>query len=312
MVQELTSASNNQLYTFRNGLLYHHDRLFVPDTQNWRTSLVTEFHSTPTSGHSGVQPIVARLSASFQWPGLYTDVKNFVKHCTSCQHNKYQTQKKMGLLQPLPVPSQVWEDLSMDFITHLPSSFGHTVIWVICDRLTKFVHFIALPPKFTAEDLGNRFSVEICRLHGIPKSIISDRDPLFLSKFWKELFKAQGTLLKYSTAYHPETNGQTEVVNRTLESYLRCFVSDYPWRWFKFLHLAEFWHNTSFHSAIQMPPFQALYGRKPPTIPDYVTGSTTISNLEESLQQRQQILQLLKENLQKSRKQMEQQANKKR
>jgi hypothetical protein len=134
----------------------------------------------------------------------------------------------MGLLQPLPVPAQVWEELSMDFITHLPNSFGHTVIWVVCDRLTKFVHFIALPTHFTAEDLAHCFSIEVCRLQGIPKTIISDCDPLFLSKFWKELFKTQGTTLKYNTAYHPETDGQIEVVNRTLKSYLRCFVSKQP------------------------------------------------------------------------------------
>lgn len=171
----------------------------------------------------------------------------------------------------------------MDFITHLPNSFGHTVIWVICDRLTKFVHFIALPTKFTAEDLATRFSVEICRLHGMPKTIVSDRDPLFLSTFWKELFRVQGTTLKYSTAYHPETDGQTEVVNRTLETYLRCFVSDNPRRWYKFLHLAEFWHNTTVHSSIQMPPFKALYGRNPPTVTDYVPGTTTVPTLNDSL-----------------------------
>ncbi|XP_058733354.1 uncharacterized protein LOC131604963 [Vicia villosa] len=99
----------------------------------------------------------------------------------------------------------------MDFITHLPNSFGHTVIWVICDRLTKFFHFLALPTNFTAKDLASRFSVEIYRLHGNPKSIVSDRDPLFLSSFWKEFFKKQGTTLKYNTSYHPETDGQTEM-----------------------------------------------------------------------------------------------------
>ena len=159
--------------------------------------LLIEFHSTPLSGHFEVQPIVSRLAASFHWSGLYKETKNFIKHCTVCQQNKYQTQKKMGLLQALSIPSQVWEEITRYLITHLPNSFGHTVIWVICDRLTKFVHFIALPTKFTAEDLAHCFSVEICRLHGVPKSIVSNQDPLFLSHFWKELFKFQGTQLKY-------------------------------------------------------------------------------------------------------------------
>lgn len=308
----LATNTESQLYKFTKGLLYYKDRLFVPKFKDWRLKLLTEYHSTPLAGHSGVQPTVSRLAASFNWPGLYTDVKEFVRLCVTCQQNKYQTQKKMGLLQPLPTPSQVWEELSMDFITHLPNSFGHTAIWVICDRLTKYVHFIALPTKFTASDLAHRFSVEICRLHGIPKSIVSDRDPLFLSNFWKALFKAQGTQLKYSTAYHPESDGQTEVVNRTLESYLRCFVSEQPRHWYKFLHLAEFWHNSTVHSAIKMAPFEALYGRQPPTIPDYVPGNTTITTLDESLKNRQEILNRLKANLHSARKSMEKQANKKR
>lgn len=163
--------------------------------------------------------------------------------------------------------------------TYLPNSFGHTTIWVICDRLTKYVHFLALPSKYTAPDLARRFSVEISKLHGIPKSIVSDRDPLFLSSFWKELFRVQGTTLRYSTAYHPETDGQSEVVNRCLEAYLRCFTSDIPRLWYKYLHLAEFWHNTSYHSSIKMTPFQALYGRTPPGIPDYLPRSTEIGSL---------------------------------
>jgi hypothetical protein len=200
--------------------------------------------------------------------------------------------------------------LSMDFITHLPGSFGHTVIWVICDRLSKYVHFLGLPTHFTAQDLATRFSAEIFRLHGIPKTIVSDRDPLFLSKFWKDLFCLQGTTLKYSTAYHPETDGQTEVVNRTLETYLRCFASDHPKTWFKFLHLAEYWHNTTVHSAIKMTPFEALYGRTPPSIPDYVHNTTTIPDLQAALEHRQLVLATLKENLVKSRWKMEAQANK--
>jgi hypothetical protein len=200
----------------------------------------------------------------------------------------------------------------MDFITHLPNSFGHTVVWVICDRLTKYVHFIGLPTRFTAKDIATRFSTEICRLHGLPKSIISDRDPLFLSNFWKELFRVQGTTLKYSSAYHPETDGQTKVVNRSLETYLRCFASEHPRKWYKFLHLAEYWHNSTFHSAIKMSPFEALYGRKPPTVLDYVHGSSINSDLEQTLAERQKIINTLKENLKRSRHKMEAQANKKR
>ncbi|CAI8607601.1 unnamed protein product [Vicia faba] len=128
----------------------------------------------------------------------------------------------------------------MDFITHLPKSFGHTVIWVTCDRLTKFVHFIALPTKFSAKALESRFSVEVFYLHGLPKFIIPDRDPLFLNNFWHDFFKQQGTTLKYNTSYHPEIDCQIEVVNWSLETYLLCLVGDHTCHWFKVLHLAEY------------------------------------------------------------------------
>ncbi|CAI8593090.1 unnamed protein product [Vicia faba] len=128
----------------------------------------------------------------------------------------------------------------MDFITHLPNSFEHIVIWVICDLLTKFVHFIALPTKFCAKALTSLFPVEVFCFHGLPKSIVSDRDPLFLRNFWHKFFKKQGTTLKYNTAYHPEIDGQTEVVNRSLEIYLCCLVGDHPHNWYKVLHLAEY------------------------------------------------------------------------
>ena len=118
--------------------------------------------------------------------------------------------------------------------------------------------------------------VEIFRLHGTPKSIITDRDPIFLSKFWKEFFRLQGTKLKFSTAYHPESDGQTEVTNRSLEAYLRCFASNNPRTWFKFLHLAEYWFNSSFHSAIAMSPFRALYGRQPPNLFTFVEDATDL------------------------------------
>lgn len=153
-------------------------------------------------------------------------------------------------MQPLPIPDQVWEDISMDFITHLPPSQGKTIIWVIVDRLIKYAHFLPLPTSYRTQNLASLFSAKIYRLHGVSKSIVSDKDPLFLSQFWKAFFNEQKTTLSYSSAYHPQSDGQTEVLNRCLEAYLRCFVSDDPQRRCQFLHLAEFWYNTSFHSSI--------------------------------------------------------------
>ncbi|XP_058753077.1 uncharacterized protein LOC131626262 [Vicia villosa] len=312
LMQLAIAEKKNPAFKVNQGLLYYNNRIFIPEIDDLRLQLMKEYHQTPTAGHSGVKATLARLRASFCWPGVYLNVKEMVKNCSTCQHNKYDTQKKKGLLQPLPIPKQVWEEITMDFITNLPSSCGHTTIWVICDRLTKYVHFLPLPTHFSAKDLANRFTVEVFRLHGSPKTIVSDRDPLFLSKFWKEFFRNHGTTLQYSTSYHPETDGQTEVVNRSLETYLRCFVGDHPRTWHKFLHLAEYWFNTSVHSAINMTPFKALYGRDPPGIMDYVQSSVSDSTLDEALHQQQQILTQLKDHLRKSRATMEKQANKKR
>jgi len=123
----------------------------------WRQHILKEMHESSTIGHSGFKPTLAWVDASFYWPGWTCDTRNFVQQCSTCQRNKYLPHNPQGWIQPLPIPAQVWEDLSMDFITHLPSSVGHTVIWVVCDRLTKYAHLVALPTNFTAPTLACRF-----------------------------------------------------------------------------------------------------------------------------------------------------------
>nr|GFB09589.1 Ty3/gypsy retrotransposon protein [Tanacetum cinerariifolium] len=305
----LTQPATLPGYTFNDGLLYFH-RLFIPQLPLFRQQLLHEFHSSPIGGHSGIAATIRRLNGSFFWPNLKQDVTKFITECTTCQQTKYSTHKPYGLLQALPVPNQVWEEISMDFITSLPPSNGKTAIWVIVDRLSKFAHFIALPPHHTAASLATIFLHDIYRLHGLPKSIISDRDPIFLSRFWKELFNKIGTKLLHSSAYHPQTDGKTEVVNRCLESYLRCFACDEPTSWSKYLYLAEFWYNTSYHSAIEMAPFQALYGHPPPSIPHYTLGSSQVASIDSTLMEHQRLISLLKETLKRTRQRMTEQANK--
>lgn len=190
-------------FGYRYALLYFGDHIFVPKDSGLISGLLAKFHSTPLGGHSGIKATLSRLSASFYWPNMFVDVKNFVNKCATCQYNKYSTQGPYDLLQPLPVPSQVWEEISMGFITNLPSSAIKTVIWVVVDRLTKFAHFVALPTHFTATSLAAVFMSEIYRLHGALKTIVSDRDRVFISQFWSTLFKALGTTLAYSVSYYP-------------------------------------------------------------------------------------------------------------
>nr|KYP37416.1 Retrotransposable element Tf2 [Cajanus cajan] len=298
-------------YSFCEGLLYFHIRLFVPEVCDFRQKLMQEYHAIPIAGHSGIKSSLSRLAASYYWPSMASDVRQFIKHCAICQQNKYETQKPRGLLQPLHTPNKVWEEGTMDFITSLPSSYGYTVIWVVCDRLSKYSHFVALPTHFTAQQLGQRFMQEIFRLHGPPKIIISDRDTIFLSQFWCEIFKAQGTKLKYSSSYHPQPDGQTEVLNRTLECFLRCFVSDTPRLWFWFLHIAEFWYNTSKHSSLTTSPFHVLYGRPPPTtidlFPDFAPKVSSVSTI---LQEHKAILSVVKYHLHRARQRMKIEADK--
>lgn len=162
---------------------------------------------------------------------MITVVQEFVKACHICQRYKASSTAPNGLLQPLDIPNAICEHLSMDFILGLPKSKGYDALLVVVDRLSKYNHFILIKHPYTAKSIADVFVREIVRHHGIPKSIVSDRDPLFLSHFWQELIRLQGTKLHISSAYHPKSDGQTEVINRCLETYLRCFAIDHPRSW---------------------------------------------------------------------------------
>jgi hypothetical protein len=209
-------------YEYKHGVLMYENRLVLSNKSLLIPSILEEFHSTPQGGHSGFYKTYRRIAANVYWIGMKGAVQEFVRRCDVCQRQKYMATSPGGLLQPLPIPNQIWEDISMDFVTGLPKSKGYEAIFVVVDRLLKYVHFIPLKHPYTAKSIAEIFCKEVVKLHGIPLSIVSDRDPIFISGFWKELFKMQGTKLKLSTAYHPETDGQTEVVNRCLETYLRC------------------------------------------------------------------------------------------
>lgn len=198
----------------------------------------------------------------------------------------------------------------MDFITCLPKSKGFSIILVVVDRLSKYAHFMALKPPISARSVAETFIREVVRLHGIPKSIVSDRDSMFVSSFWKELFAQSGTHLKFSTAYHPETDGQTEVVNRVLETYLRCFTSEQPKQWVRWVAWAEFWYNTSYQTAAKMTPFEVVYGRAPPTLQRFLPGECRVAAVVETLCSRDEVLRRLRENLLRAQQEMTKQANK--
>ena len=165
---------------------------------------------------------------------------------------------------------------------------------------------------YTAKSVADLFTKEIVRLHGYPKSIVSDRDKIFLSHFWKELFKMAGTKLHRSTAYHPQSDGQTEVVNRGIETYLRCFCGERPKEWVKWLHWAEYWYNTTFQRSLGITPFQAVYGRLPPPLVYFGDRDTPSTALDEQLKERDVTLGALKEHLKFAQEKIKRSADQKR
>jgi len=191
------------------------------------------------------------------------EIARYVAECDTCRRVKAEHLKPAGTLQPLPIPIWKWDEIGMDFITGLPKSQrGNDSIWVIVDRLTKSAHFLPVKTTDRTDKLAELYLSRIVCLHGVPTRIVSDRGSQFTSHFWKSLNEAMETKLSFSTAYHPQTDGQTERVNQILEDLLRACVLDYGAKWEKCLPYAEFSYNNSYQSSLQMSPFEALYGRK--------------------------------------------------
>ncbi|KAK1678256.1 hypothetical protein QYE76_039104 [Lolium multiflorum] len=250
-------------YELTQGIIRFHGRIWLGANSAIQTKLITALHSSAVGGHSGIQATYQRIKKLFAWHGLKAAVTNFVQQCKTCQHAKHSTAHPQGLLQPLPIPDGAWKDITMDFIEGLPLSDRTNVILVVVDRFTKVAHFLPLKHPYTAQDVARVFVDGIVKLHGMPRSITSDRDTIFTSHFWKTLFKTLGTKLNYTTAYHPQTDGQSERVNQCLEMFLRCMVQDEPTAWRRWLPLAEFWYNATTHTSIGCSPFKALYGHEP-------------------------------------------------
>jgi hypothetical protein len=225
------------------------------------------------------------------------DIHNFVAECDVCQCNKGEIVKSLGTLQLLPIPPAIWKDISMDIIIGLPKSGNKSVIMVVVDLLSKYAHFYSLQHPFTTSTTTQIFMDQVFKLHGMPHSIVSDREPTFTNNFWQELFNLQGTQLHISTTYHSQTDGQTKVVNRCLETYLRCFSSEKKNQWAQWLPLAECWYNTSYHTTTHMNPFEAVYGQKPPSVLSYLPGVSKVQVVDQTLTVQEAILRTLKKNL---------------
>ena len=248
----------------RSGVVYLNNRLYVPDDKSIRTQLLHEAHDSAVSGHVGTAKTIELLSRNYYWPTLQRDARNYVLSCHACQSNKPSNATPMGLLQPIPTPERRWDTVTMDLITQLPKTkHGHDAIVVFVDKFSKMAHYVATTTTVTAPQLASLFWREVVRHHGLPSSIISDRDPRFTSHFWKALWKQMGTKLAMSTAYHPQSDGQTERQNRTLEDMLRAYVNYHRNNWDEHLIAAEIAYNNSQQASTGFSPFFLNSGQHP-------------------------------------------------
>ena len=267
-------------YSLRDGILLYADRIFVPNDPDLRLQILQSRHDHPTAGHPGRTKTFQLVRRDFYWPGVQKYVYNYVRGCHPCNRAKPARHKPYGLLQPLPIADRPWSFLSMDFIDQLPLSDNFDSILVVVDRFTKMALFIPTRTDITSSELATLFIQHIFSKHGLPADVVSDRGSKFTSSLWRDLNKALGIHQSLSTAYHPQTDGQTERINQIVETYLRLYINYDQDNWSKYLPLAEFSYNNATHSSTTMSPFFANKGYHP-TLEISLTGITQKANAVE-------------------------------
>lgn len=261
-LKEMVKNDKAEYQTSNNGTIVVNGRVSVPNVKDLREEILKEAHQSKFSIHPGTNKMYQDLKRYYHWVGMKRDVAGWVAKCPTCQLVKAEHQVPSGLLQSLPIPEWKWDHVTMDFVTGLPMSrTKKDAAWIVVDRLTKSAHFIAIKKTDGVEAIADKYISEIVRLHGVPASIVSDRDSRFTSHFWKAFQKALGTRVNMSTAYHPQTDGQSERTIQTLEDMLRACILDWGGSWERYLPLAEFAYNNSYQASIGMSPYEALYGR---------------------------------------------------
>jgi hypothetical protein len=299
-------------FTLVDGILKFKNRIWVGADVSLQNKLLAACHSSALGGHSRVPITYMRMKKLFAWKGMKSAVHQFVTSCLTCQQAKPDRSKLPGLLQPLEVPTQAWQIISLDFVERLPMSGHANCILVVIDSFTKYGHFLPLHHPFTATSVAKLFMNNVYRLHGLPSAIVSDRDRIFTSKFWSELFLLADVSLQLSSSYHPQSDGQTERLNQTMETFLRCFANACPSKWVEWIALAEYWYNSCFHSAINRSPFEALYGYAPKHFGIQPADAVQHTDLASWIQDRMVMTSLIKLHLTRSKDRMKRQADKKR
>ena len=273
----------NSNLTLEDGLYYFKNRLAVPKAL--QETILKECHDSPSGGHFGVTKTLKAVESKFWWPSWRKDVIHYVTTCNSCQRNKSSNSKPQGLLKPLDIPEHTWESVSMDFITKLPPTpRNHDSILVMVDRLSKMVRLAPCKESITAVETANLFVDSVFKSHGMPSSLITDRDTRFTSHFWEEVCNLVGMERHMSSAFHPQSDGQTERTNRTVEEILRHYISPSMNDWDRWLPAVEFAINSAYQESIQTSPFKLIYGRNPNSPFDAVLGTNKLRRPKASSQ----------------------------
>ncbi|KAL0407295.1 UNVERIFIED_CONTAM: Transposon Ty3-I Gag-Pol polyprotein [Sesamum latifolium] len=238
---KVEAGSSSDFHIKDDGSLYMRNKLCVPSDSDLKQNIISEAHRSRLSVHPGSTKMYRDLKENFWWNGMKRDIAEYISKFITCQKLKAEHQKLGGWLQPLEIPEWKWEHVTMDFVLGLPRTrLGLDAIWLVVDCLTKSAHFSPIRTTYTLEKLAGVYIDNIVRLHGIPISIVSDRDPRFPSRFWRSFQQALGKSIQLSTTYHPQTNGQSERTIQTLEDMLRACVLDFKGGWNDYLTLVEF------------------------------------------------------------------------
>ena len=265
-VEEMKKAGikmlRNEEWQIEEGLVLKEGRVYMLKDEKLKVEIILLHHDMPIAGHEGQQKTVELVTRNYWWLGVTKEVKQYIEEYDQCQKMKNKAEMPAGKLKPNEVPERPWQHISVDFITKSPMSKDHDSILVVCNRLSKMSYFVATTEKMMAEGLVKLFRDNVQKLHGLPESVISDRGPQFAAGMTKELNKMLEIETKLFTAYHPETDRQTERTNQELEQYLRIYVNHRQNDWAKWLAMAEFAFNNKIHTATKILLFQINYGRE--------------------------------------------------
>jgi transposase InsO family protein len=314
------ASEDGENWRLRDGLVLYRNRLVVPEDDNLRTDLIKEVHQQLSMAHPGRNKTYKLINARYYWPNLPGDVARYIRNCHICRRTLAPRDLPPGQLQPLPIPERPWQHISMDFKSFPKDKKGYNAVYVVIDRLGKRAYSIPCHKTTTAKDMAQLFISNVYRTHGPPETIVSDRGPQFISEFWTEFCRILGIKLKLSTAYHPQTDGQTEIMNQYLDQRLRPFINYHQDNWSDLLPVMDFAQAALPHDSTGLAPFYIEFGYEPRTSFDWTPPSAPANareriNREEAQQLAKRMYnawQTARENMQKAQERQKKQADKKR